>query len=115
MQPRQSSFHDPTINTQTTAVLNISASNQGLDRPVAQRLTMGLRVIAAIRIELCRAATGVAPQATHGWDRVNNWQQLGDVTGICGSHRSSERNALRIRNNVVFRAPSRSFSIFSSW
>lgn len=104
MQPRQGSFYDPTINTQAAAVLDIAASNQRLDRPLAQSLSMSVRVVAAIRVKLLRSTAWSPAQASNWWNGVNHWQQLRNIVRIRPTQRSSERNALRICNNVVFRA-----------
>src|SRR6185436_10410039 len=104
MQPGQGPLHDPAIPPQATAMRPAPPSDPGLDRAVAQRLAMEVRVVAPIRIQLFRTAAGSSPPTAHRRNGLDDRQQVRDGAGIGGGQSSSEWNALRIRNNVVFRA-----------
>lgn len=104
MQPGERPFDDPAIEAQATAPAGRAASNLWGDRAVAQRLAVGVRVIAAVGVELAGTPAGSAHLAANGRNGIHDRQQLGDIVGIGRTQSNSERNALRIRNRVVFRA-----------
>jgi hypothetical protein len=85
-------------------MFGIPPGNQWLDRPLPQRLPMGVRVVTSIGVESLGATTRAAKLAAHGWNSIKDGKQLRDIVSIGRRQGSSEGKAVRIRNQVVFRA-----------
>ena len=104
MQPRNRAFHDPTIHTQATPMWSEAACNDGTNVTLAQLLPMRIRIIAPVGIQGVRTASGTPTFAFHRRNAINQGQQLGDIMPIGTRQDDHQRNALRIREEVMLAA-----------
>ena len=104
MQPRKRSFNHPAIHAQTTAVFSVAPRNPRLNAAFTQRVAMGLRVVAAVGVDLIRSPTRPTAFAPHRRNSIHHRQQLCDIVCVGTGQRNSEWNALRICDDVVFAA-----------
>jgi len=104
MEPTQRSFHDPTEDTETATMFRVSFGQYWLDTSAAQLAPMWLGIIRPISLHLI--GTLARPTGLSGnWRNiVDQGHQLGDVVAIGGSEFDHQRNAIRVRDDVVFRA-----------
>jgi hypothetical protein len=102
MQPGYRSFHDPTRFSKAAAVRLTSFGNDGLNAFCAQLISMRLRVIAPVGLDNRRLGFGVSHFALDGWNTFNQRYQLGDIMAVRAGEENGKRNALRIRDEVVF-------------
>jgi hypothetical protein len=102
MEPTQRTLHDPACPSQATAMRRAPSSNHRLDAIQPQPHAMQVRVIGTVSIEPIRFPSGMTHFAPNGRDRLHQRDQLGDVMGVRPRESDGERNALRIREEVVF-------------
>src|ERR1700754_4055017 len=104
MQPCIGALYDPAGDTQTTAMFGTSSCNYRGYPALLQCGTVGIGVVSAVALQ-CFGFVLRAPDLTS--DRrnaVNEWQQLSDVVVVGGRKNHIQRNALRVRNDVVLAA-----------
>ncbi len=102
MQPRDRALDDPAIDPQSAAVGGVLLGREWFDPHPAQGLPMRLRVIAPIPLHPLRSPPRSSAFATHGRNRFDQGQQLGDIIGVGTCQYGRQGNALRIRNEMVF-------------
>ena len=61
-----------------------------LDAAATELATALARVISPVAEELARSATRAPTTTTHGWDRVDEWDQLRDVVAVAAGQRAGE-------------------------
>jgi hypothetical protein len=83
-----------------------STGNQGTDAPGSERPTVAVEVVTAIGHQHRRPLAGSAALASHGWDLIDQRQQLGDVVSVATGQADRQRNAPRIADEVVLAARS---------
>jgi hypothetical protein len=74
------------------------------DAAGAQLVSVWLGVVAAVSEEGVRSASGSAGFAADRWDGVEEREQLGDVVVVGGGEQAGERDAVGVRDQVVFTA-----------
>ena len=65
---------------------------------------MRLRVVAAVSEEHCWSAWRSSDNAADRWDRLYEWQQLGDVMCVGPGEQAGERYAVGVGDQVVLAA-----------
>jgi hypothetical protein len=68
-----------------------------------QRVAMQLRIVAPVALNQPRLAHGPTRTATERRNRVDQWQELGDVVAIGDSQQGHQPDAVRLSENVVLR------------
>jgi hypothetical protein len=101
MQPRICALHDPTRNTQTTTVFGTAASNDGDDTAHFQGDTMRIGIISAIALQRFGFALRASDLTRYGRNAVNQRNELSNVVVIGGCQDRIQRNALRVRDDMV--------------
>ena len=104
MQPRQRPLHNPAMNSETAAVRRVSFGQDGLDAASAQFLAVGFGIVAPIPLHGFGPASRVPDFPRDWWDRIYQGHQLRYVMGVGGAENRCQRNALRIRDDVVLAA-----------
>lgn len=79
MGPRVSSFGDPAKFAQLATVFTAALRDHWLDTALAQFLTVGIGIVAAISIENLGRLKWTTTHAANRWDRINERQQLRDI------------------------------------
>src|SRR4051812_35214584 len=104
MQPGDRAFNDPAVPAQTTAVWRAALSDEGLNMTSQQLQCTGLIVIRAIGVERPWAMARMTDLAGHGWNRIDQRNQLSDIVPIGASEDRRQRDAAAVCNEVMFRS-----------
>jgi hypothetical protein len=106
MEPGEGSFDDPAFAAKPRSVLCSPFGDDGSDAAGAERLSVRLRVVAAISEERVGSVAWSSALASHGWDGLDEWQQLSDVVPVGASEQAGERDAVGVGDQVVLAARS---------
>ncbi len=94
----------PAVSAQSGAVPGAAAGDGRHDASGADLVAVDVVVVAAVREERVRLATGTANPAADRWDRVEQGKQLGDVVAVATCQQDRERGAVAVGDEMVFRA-----------
>jgi hypothetical protein len=101
IQPSNGSFDDPAQRTQPGAVRRTPACRTALDPASAQRLSVWLRVIGAIRQHSLRTGPGRTALAANRRGRISQRQQLLHIVRIGAGGTLCQRQRLSIDGHMV--------------
>lgn len=101
MQPRDGSLDNPTRLAKTAAVRFAATSNLGGDADGVQGLAVLVVVVAAITLNDVRFGQGAPPLAADRGNRLDQWQQLGNVVAVGAREYQRQWNALSVGQDVV--------------
>jgi len=104
MQPAVRSFNDPAVPAQSAAMECIAASQMWLDAALPQRVAMPLGVVRPVAIHGIGTMAWPARLAVDRRNRVDQRYQLRDIVTVGPRDDRGQRDAARIRDNVVLRA-----------
>jgi hypothetical protein len=104
VQPRKSSFDDPSVNAQAAAILRVASCKDRLNASLVQFIPFKLGIICPISLNSVRSFSWSANLSAHGGYRVNQRHQLGHIVSIGSRKNACERDALRVRNHMVLAA-----------
>lgn len=104
MQPRIRTFYYPTRCTQTTAVFGTSARDDRSNAPLLQRGTMCIGVVSTVGLQYLGFALRTSYLTRYRRDPVNERKELSDVVIVGTRENGIQRNALRVRDDVVLAA-----------
>lgn len=103
MQPRNTAFYHPAIDTQSTSVFSPSFSKEGDNSSAAKLSAMWLRVIAPVTKKTIGMLKRSANLACDWRDTVNQRQKLCDIVAVCTGQYHRKRDTIGIRYQMVFR------------
>lgn len=103
VEPGEGPLDHPSIGAQSCAVPGAAAGDGWHDASLADLVAVKVVVVAAVGEERVRLAAGTADPATDRWDRVEQWQQLGDVIAVATRQQNRERGAVPVGDQVMFR------------
>ncbi len=104
MQPTQRPFDDPPEYPQSAAVFGTALGQHRRDTASTQFLAMRFRMVSPITLNPLRPMTRSAGLPADRRDRIDQRQQLGHVVTIRGTDLGCQRNAVGVRDHMVFRA-----------
>ena len=104
VQPTQSAFNHPPINTQAATVFSSPLRENRFNSFAAKLVTMRLRIIAPITLHAIRFLTRPSRLSGNGRNRLNQWQQLGYIVTIGPGQCGCKRDSFAIGDDVVFGA-----------
>ena len=104
MQPREGSFHHPSVDPEATAVVGPPFREHGGDLPVPEYLAMGFGVIPAVALERVWFLPRSPRLTPDRRNRVHQGKKLGHVVGIGPGEEGRQGNALGLRDDVVLAA-----------
>lgn len=107
MQPGMRPVDDPAIFAKAAAVFGTALGDHRFDTAIAQRASMSLGVITAIRVDYTRPLQRVATQSADRPNRVDQRQQLRDVVDVRAGQDRGERCTVGVGDNVVLGTGSR--------
>lgn len=113
MKPSMSTFDDPSILSKAAAMLGTPLCQNGFNTPIAQFLAVCFGVVSAIGIDGSRFLRRPTANATDGWNRVNERQQLCDVMAIGTGQDDRERHPVCVGRDMVLGPRSR--AIDGAW
>lgn len=108
MEPREGALHDPSVFPKAAPMFGVSFGENGIDVFCPELLSMWFGIVAPVALDgvgLLARTTRLSPDRG---DRLDERNQLGDIMSIGRGENRGERNALRIRDDVVFRSHFRS-------
>ena len=104
MQPTESALHHPTDCPQPRLFVGTAFRNHRFNSSNAQEQAMGRRVIRFVRKQAVRPSARPPTFPLHRGYGIDQGKQLGHVGDIGRRERCRQGNAIRIRDDVVFRA-----------
>lgn len=104
MQPSMCAFHEPALLAQTATVFGTAAGDDWHDAAPDQSTPMRVGIVATVRQQLLRPALGATYLARYRMNAIHQGDELSDVVVVCGSQYGIQRNALRVREDVVLAA-----------
>ncbi len=102
VQPGKGALDDPARGSKAATVFGVAFGDDGLDVFGTQNFSMGLRIVAAVGLKAIGAMAGSSALAAHRGHRFHQWKELSHVVGVCARQREAKRDALRVREDVVF-------------
>ena len=104
MQPRQTAFNHPTIDTQSTAITCSTFRQDRNNTFFTNYFTMRFRILAAIALHRIRSFARTSNFASNRRNCFNQRQQLCNIVAVGTSQFHRQWNAIGVRNQMVFRA-----------
>lgn len=104
MQPRICALYDPTRDTQSTAMFGTATGDHGDDTALLQGGTMRIGIVSAIALQDLGSTLRASYLARYRRNTVNQRDELSDIMVVGGRQNRVQRNALRIRDDVVLTA-----------
>ena len=101
VQPSDRSFHDPSMLTQSTSMFGVSAGQARSNAAATQLVAVRLRVVAAVALNALRPVAWSARLAGNWRNGLHQRQQLRHIVGVGTRERGCQRNAARIRDDMV--------------
>ena len=104
MQPGDGALDHPASFSQPTAMFGVATGKQSVNAAISQSIPMRLGIVAAIALYEVGFATRTSALAGDGRNSIHQRQQLRDVVAVSFGENDTQRNALRIAEEVVLRA-----------
>lgn len=101
VQPGERALDDPPIHSEPTAMRGTALGKHRCDPTGAQAVAVRFGIIATIAVDALGFAAGAAPLPSDRGNSVDEWNELGHVVCVCSCEDDSERNPLRLRNDMV--------------
>jgi hypothetical protein len=106
VQQRERLLHGPAAHAQAGPVLLASPGDDRCDPDLAYLLAVLVVVIPTISVDRLRSPSRTPPTAPHGWDRLDQGHELGDVVAVAAGQQHLQGDAVRFGDQMVFRASS---------
>jgi len=103
MQPRERALDDPTRAAKPTAVSGPALRKLALDAAPLELGAMRLRIISTVALDEIGLAPRAAGTSAERRNRVDQWQQLGDVVPIGAGEHGGQRDPACFGENMVLR------------
>lgn len=104
VQPRQRSFHDPTVEAQAAAMFGPALAQNRFDPTSSQGLAVGLGVVAPISLHSVGLAPRSAPLSSHRRNGLYQRKELCHIVGVGGGQEGGEGDALRVGDEMMLTA-----------
>ena len=92
VEPGEGALHDPAGLAEAGAVFGSAAGDLGRDPAAAKVAPILVMVVAAIGGDTLGSPSWAADTSAHGWDPLDERDQLGDVVAVAASERPGERD-----------------------
>ena len=102
--PGEGAFHRPADLAQAGAVFDASSGDDRRDAAGTDQTAVLVVVVAAVSVEPAGPTTWCADHAPDWRDRVDQWDQLGDVVAVATGQRHGQRDAGGVGDQVVLGA-----------
>jgi len=104
MQPSDRAFYYPPGFSQTTAMRRAASGNERSNPSSMQRTAITVVIVATIGLDQRRLSLGCPGLARDRRNRIHQRQQLGNVVSVSLGQDHRNRDAFRIRKEVMLRA-----------
>ena len=105
VEPGEGAFDDPAVTAEPGAVLGLSASDQRLDPALPDKAAVLVVVVAAVGVQRRGSSSRPTDASAHGWDAVEQFDQLSDVVAVAAGQRPGQRDAAAVYEEMVLAAP----------
>lgn len=102
MEPGDRAFDDPAAHAEPTAVRRPTLGEDRDDASGPEAIAVRLGVVAPIALQRIGPSAGPATTPADGREGVDHGVEVGDVVDVGGRYLRDERDAARIRDEVVF-------------
>jgi hypothetical protein len=110
VEPGEGAFDDPADAAESGAVLGLAAGDLRLDLAGAELAPVLVVVVAAVGGDALGPSAWPAGLAAHGWDALDERDELGDVVAVAAGDRPGERDPGRVYEKVMLGAVSGSIN-----
>lgn len=106
VQPGETALDDPPVGAQSGILARAAPGNGGHGPACADAVSVDVVVVVVSTVgeERVRLASGASHTSPHGWDRVEQGQQLGDIVAVAAGEDDRERSAVAVGDQVVLGA-----------
>lgn len=104
MQPADRTLHHPAMPSHDFGIRSASTRNHRLDSSIPQRHPMGHRIVRFIRPQTLGGLTGPTSFPRHRRNGIHQRKKLGHVVTVRRRKDNRKRDAVGIREDVVFRS-----------
>ena len=104
VQPTQRTLHHPAVDSQPAAVGSATLRQHRFDATKPQLLAMPFGVVPPIALYPIRSEPGSAHATGNRRNRIYQGQQLGHIVAVGPSEDGCQRDAVRVRDDVMFGA-----------
>ena len=104
VQPGEGAFDNPAEDAEAAAVRASRAGDDGQDASGPEAGVAGGRRVGAIALDDAGFLAGASWTAAHGRQGGDQGFELGDIVHVGGGELGDQRNAARVRDEVVLRA-----------
>lgn len=102
VKPGDGAFDDPATDAKAAAVRGSATRQYGHDAACPQAIAVRLRIVPAVTLEGAGCPARTPAAAPYRRQRIDHRIELGDVVNVGGGYLCDERDAARIRDEVVF-------------
>jgi hypothetical protein len=104
VQPGEGVLDHPTDLAQAGAMGDAASGDHGFDAALPQQAAVLVEVVAPVGVKPPGLAAGASGQTPDRWDRVQQWQELGDIVSVAAGERDGERGSVTVDDQVVLGA-----------
>jgi len=104
VEPGEGALDDPAVTAESGAVLGLAARDQRLDPSPPDEPAVLVVVVAAIGDDAVGTAPRPTDASTHGWDSIQEGEQLGDVVAVAAGERPGKRQAAAVYEEMLLAA-----------
>ena len=104
VEPGEGALDDPADATEAGAVFGLATGDLGLDPSGAELAPVLVVVVAAIGDDAVGTAPRPTDASTHGWDSIQEGEQLGDVVAVAAGERPGKRQAAAVYEEMLLAA-----------
>ena len=104
VEPGEGAFDDPALATEAGAVSALAACDHRPDAELRDEATVLVVVVAAVGKQLLRPSSGATAAPAHGWNAVEQLEQLRHVVAVRAGQRPGEREPTAVDEQVVLAA-----------
>lgn len=110
VQPGEGALNDPAVAAKSGAVAGVPTRDLRSDSALTELAAVLVVVVASVGADSFGTAAGPAAAAAHRRNRVEEWDQLGDVVAVAARDRPGERDPRCVDQEMVLRPVSGSIN-----
>src|SRR4051794_14391402 len=104
VQPAESSFDDPAMLAQAAAMFGVPFRQERFDSTLTQASAMRLGIVGPIALNMVGPVSRSSRLAAYCRNRVHQRFELGNIVRIGRGQQGGKRNAVGVRDQVMFAA-----------
>jgi len=104
VQPAYGPLDDPSMHPEPASMLAVATGNPRFDAYVAQRVTVGLRIVRTIGVKLIESKSRLTWFAPNRWHFINQWKKLRHIVSIGFGKKRHDGYAIGVCQQMMLRA-----------